>query len=53
MLIKTVYDNKVCIQGPVNLVEGGLGLITYAPVMIPDPITGKTNIHGVTDLVIN
>ena len=53
MLIKTVYDNKVCIQGPVNLVEGGIGLITYAPIMLVDPPTGHTYIHGVTDLVIN
>jgi hypothetical protein len=52
MLLRTVYENKVCIQGPVTLVEGGLGLITYSPIMLPDPATGLPYIHGVTDLVL-
>ncbi|MDC0739264.1 ATP-binding protein [Cognatishimia sp. SS12] len=43
----------VIVAGPVNLIQGGRGLIARKSVHIEDPVTGAEDVWGIVSLVIN
>ncbi len=50
---RVVDANDVIIAGPVELVQGGVGLIARDSVFATDPATGKKTFWGITSLAIN
>jgi PAS domain S-box-containing protein len=41
------------IQGPVELIQGGNGLIVRDPVFLPDPLGGENRLFGMVSLVLD
>jgi signal transduction histidine kinase len=51
-ILKAIEENKSYVEGPSELTQGGIGIISFIPVYHKDTITQDSQLLGVVDVII-